>query len=228
MGVPPGLTHWWIRPLLRRSIRASVRRELAGVWVRGPLPRGGAVLAPNHHSWWDGYLLGELAASVGQPCRFLMTGRQLARFPFLRLVGAAAPAEVRGLVRSARAGAWVVIFPEGEIRPQGRLGAVHPGAAWAARQAGVPLIPVAVRVLMRGAQWPEAFVRFGVPCPPADLPGALDKLLAALDADLSAAHPDHPPAGYLSWVRGRASVHDRVDLPSRALSWLGGFGPGPQ
>ena len=57
---------WWIRPLLLHSIRSSVRRDLAGVWVYGPVPTGGAILAPNHQSWWDGYLLKEVAAGRGQ------------------------------------------------------------------------------------------------------------------------------------------------------------------
>lgn len=64
-----------------------MRGSLGGVWVRGPLPGGGAVLAPNHHSWWDGYVLREVALACSQPFSVLMTGRQLARFPFLRRVG---------------------------------------------------------------------------------------------------------------------------------------------
>lgn len=218
------MNHWWIRPMLRHSIRSSVRRELAGVWLRGPLPSGGAVLAPNHHSWWDAYLLGEIAASLGQQCRFLMSGQQLARFPFLRLVGAADRAELRSLVRSAKRGAWVIVFPEGEIRPQGQVKEIQAGAAWMAGQAGVPLIPVGVRVIMRGSQWPEAFVRFGEPCGAGELEHQLNMVLQALDADLQAAHPDHSPAGYLRWVQGKASLHDEVDFPSRLLIRLGGFG----
>ena len=211
-------------PLLRHSLRSSVRRELAGVWLRGPLPAGGAILAPNHHSWWDGYLLVEVAAGVRHPYRVLMTGRQLGRFPFLRLIGAADEHDLRALVRAARGGAWVVVFPEGEISPQGQVKRVQPGAAWLARQAGVPLVPVAVRVVMRGAQWPEAFVRFGPPCAAAELPAALNAVLSALDADLQDTPPDLPPAGYLRWVRGQASLSDQVSLPSRMLVKLGGFG----
>lgn len=217
------MNRWWIRPLLLHSIRSSVRRDLAGVWVYGPVPTGGAILAPNHQSWWDGYLLKEVAAGRGQPCHVLMTREQLARFPFLRLVGAADASELRPLARAARGGAWVVVFPEGEISPQGQVNEVQPGAAWLARQAGVPVIPVAVRVVMRGAQWPEAFVRFGLPCPPPDLKTTLNALLAGLDADLRSTQPDFPPAGYLRWVTGRASLHDEVSLPSRLLIRLGGF-----
>lgn len=217
------MNHWWMKPLLMHSIRSSVRRELAGVWVYGPLPAGGAVLAPNHHSWWDGYLLKDIAAGCGQPFHVLMTREQLARFPFLQLVGAADASNLRPLVRAAREGAWVVLFPEGEINPQGQVQTVQPGAAWLARQAGVPVVPVAVRVVMRGSQRPEAFVRFGLPCPARELATELNALVSALDADLQSTHPDHPPAGYLRWVRGQASLHDHVSLPSRLLIKLGGF-----
>lgn len=217
------MNRWWMTPLLRRSIRQSLRRNLAGLWVRGAWPAGGAVLAPNHHSWWDAYLLGELAASQGQECRFLMSRRQLARFPFLKLVGAADRSALRSLVRSAGQGAWVVLFPEGDIKPQGAVHAAGPGAAWLAERAGVPLIPVALRVVMRGAQWPEAFVRFGAACAPDTLQDSLNAVIQALDDDLHSTHPDQPPAGYLRWVQGKASLHDEVDWPSRLLIRLGGF-----
>ena len=212
----------WAGELVRGSIRRSVRTDLAGVFVTGPLPAGGAVLAPNHQSWWDGYLLAELALQLGQGCRVMMTERQLARFPFLRRVGAIGTGEVRAAVRFARSGGWVVVFPEGALQPPGPPAALHPGAAWAARQAGVPLVPVGLRVLVRGAQKPEGFARFGPPTPPTELPDGLRRVVAGLDADLHAADPDFPPAGYLRWVRGAASVHDRPGLPARLLTRLTG------
>lgn len=213
--------------MLRRNIRQSVRHELAGVWVTGPVPTDGAVLAPNHHSWWDGYLLAELAWQLAQPIRIMMTEVQLARFPFLRLLGAMNEREVRGLIRAAQAGAWAIVFPEGAIRPQGTVGLTEAGAAWVAGRAQVPLVPVALRVVMRGAQWPEAFVRFGPPCPGDSLPAALNELLAQLDADLARTSPDHPPSGYLRWVQGQASTHDEVSLASRWLTRLAGFNASP-
>ncbi|GGI91722.1 1-acyl-sn-glycerol-3-phosphate acyltransferase [Deinococcus wulumuqiensis] len=212
----------WAGDMVRGSIRRSLRTDLAGVFVTGPLPPGGAVLAPNHQSWWDGYLLAELAWQLGQDCRVMMTERQLARFPFLRRAGAMGTGEVRAAVRHARSGGWVVVFPEGALQPPGPPGPLHPGAAWMARQAGVPLVPVGLRVLVRGAQKPEGFVRFGVAASPAELPGALGQTVARLDADLQAADPDAPPAGYLRWVRGAASVHDRPGLPARLLTRLTG------
>ena len=208
----------WAEAAVRRSIRASIRRELAGVYLRGPLPPGGAVLAPTHGSWWDGYLVRELAWTVGHPARVMMLPGQLARFPFLRRVGVLGADELRAAVRAAQSGEWMVIFPEGQVRAQ--LSALRPGAAWVAGAAGVPLVPVALRVAMRGAQHPEAFLRFGAPTTAPELAGALAGLLEALDADLRAADPEAAPDGYLRVVRGQGSTHDRVGLAARLLILL--------
>ena len=219
--------HPWATALLRRSIRRSVATGLGGVWVRGPLPVGGTVLAPNHHSWWDGYVLRELSGWAGADFRVLMTGRQLSRFPFLRRVGAVDAREVRAAVRAARAGAWVVVFPEGAVQPAGPLRTVQPGAAWIARNADVPLVPVALRAVMRGGQWPEAYVRLGAAVPadelhPATIHAAITHELAALDAELDSSDPEQPLAGYLRAVPGRASGSDHVDWPSRLLTLITG------
>ncbi|WP_240501110.1 1-acyl-sn-glycerol-3-phosphate acyltransferase [Deinococcus sp. LM3] len=220
-GQAGGDRHTWATWLLSRSVSRSVRAGLGGVWVRGPVPAGGAVLAPNHHSWWDGYVLREAALWAGNEFAVLMGARQLSRFPFLRRVGAVRVDEVRAGVRRARVG-WLVVFPEGAVQPAGPLRAMQPGAAWIAGAAGVPLVPVALRVVMRGAQAPEAFVRFGWPVAGPDLEGALQRELAALNAELLDSDPEAPPAGYLRAVPGRASRSERVDLPSRLLTWITG------
>ncbi|MCD0170344.1 1-acyl-sn-glycerol-3-phosphate acyltransferase, partial [Deinococcus sp. 23YEL01] len=93
--------HTWATWLLSHSVSRSVRAGLGGVWVRGPVPAGGAVLAPNHHSWWDGYVLREAALWAGSEFAVLMGARQLSRFPFLRRVGAVRVDEVRAGVRRA-------------------------------------------------------------------------------------------------------------------------------
>ncbi|GGM17926.1 lysophospholipid acyltransferase family protein [Deinococcus aerophilus] len=210
----------WATPLLKHSIRRSVHTGLGGVWIRGPVPPGGAVLAPNHHSWWDGYALREVAWWAGADFRVLMTARQLTRFPFLRRMGALDAGRVREAVRSARDGAWVTVFPEGAVQPAGTVGTLHPGAAWTARTASVPLIPVALRVVMRGGQWPEAYLRFGTPT--TDLKTALVHELSLLDDDLRASDPEQPLAGYLCVARGRATGTDAVNWPARLLTWITG------
>lgn len=219
----PPLRRTWTALLVRRSIRQTLRRSLAGVWVFGPLPGGAAVLAPNHASWWDGYVMAQLCWAARHPAQIMMTDEQLGRFPFLRVVGAVDRRDLRALWRGLRAGGWAVVFPAGDIRHPAQPGPLQPGAAWLARREGAALVPVAVRVVLRGAQWPEAFVRLGAPCDPGGLESALEATLRALEADLHAAPASVPPAGYLCVLRGRASRHDRVDLPSRWLARLAGM-----
>jgi len=207
---------------LSALVRRSVRSGLHGVWVRGELPAGGAVLAPSHQSWWDGYVLYELCGQLGQPYRVLMTARQLANFPFLRRLGAIADTQVRPALRAAQAGAWVVVFPEGQLRPAGALGPLRAGAGWLAAGAGVPLVPVALRVTMRGAQQPEAYLRFAPAVQAGELEAALTRELTQLDADLLSSDPEEPLAGYLRCSPHRGSQNERLAGMSRWLSRMTG------
>ncbi len=207
---------------LGRMVRRSVRSGLRGVWIRGALPTGGAVLAPSHQSWWDGYVLYDLCAALGQPYSVLMTARQLANFPFLKRLGAIPDTQPRPALRSAQAGAWVVVFAEGELRPAGRLGPIRAGAGWLARKAGVPLVPVALRVVMRGQQQPEAYLRFAAPTDEAGLQSALERELALLDAELQSSDPEQPLAGYLRFSAPKSSQNERLAGASRLLAWVTG------
>jgi hypothetical protein len=196
----------------------SLRQGLAGVWARdeGALPEGAAVLAANHHAWWDGYLLFLLARRRRRPFTVLMNETQLARFPFFRRQGAIGAHELRAALRRLAAGHLVAVFPEAALRPAGPPAGLAPGAAYLAARSGRPLVPIAVRVAVRGQQRPEAFLRFGSALPPDHpdleraLADALDALVRGLDAELAVADPEAPPAGYVRWLAGRASTDRRL------------------
>ncbi|CAM3347200.1 Phospholipid/glycerol acyltransferase domain-containing protein [Deinococcus saxicola] len=210
----------WATPVLKHSIRRSLRTGLGGIWTRGSLPVGGALLAPNHNSWWDGYVMREVAWFAGADFCILTVARQLERFPFLRRMGALEPGRVRDAARMARGGAWITVFPEGAVQPPGALNTLHPGAAWIARTAGVPLVPVALRVTLRGGQWPEAYLRVGAAT--TDLAGALLHEVSVLDSEIASSDPEQPLAGYLRVMAGRASGSDTVDWPARLLTRVTG------
>ncbi|ULH16889.1 lysophospholipid acyltransferase family protein [Deinococcus sp. KNUC1210] len=216
--IPPDLVTRGLDLMVHRS----VVRGLRGIWVRGHLPEDGAILAPSHQSWWDGYVLFELCRTLGQPFRVLMTARQFSSFPFLRRLGALPDHELRAALRAAQAGAWVVVFPEGELRPAGPLTALQPGAGWLARRAGVPLVPVALRVTMRGQQQPEAYLRVGLPTDAAGLQRGLQHELSALDAELQRSDPEEPLAGYLRLTGGGGSQNERLAGLSRLLARVTG------
>ena len=207
---------WTLRTTIRRQIRSGLR----GVWVRGELPTGAAVLAPSHQSWWDGYTLREVAWQLGHPFSVLMSERQLTTFPFLRLVGATGAHQLRPALRLLQAGHWLVVFPEGRIEPYGAVRRVEPGAAWLAHMSGAALIPVALRVVLRGQTRPEAYLRFGQAVSGPDLPKALQAELDALDAELLDSDPEQPLAGYLRFTGGPSGRGGQPDLPSRWLAHL--------
>lgn len=216
-------------------VRRSLRRGLRGVWARGDfaaLPPGGVLLAANHHSWWDPYLGWLLGRRLQRPLSGLMAAATLERFPFFRSHGALATHEVREALRRLQRGELLLVFPEGGLRAPGPPAALRPGAAFLAARAGVPVYPLALRVLLRGAQRPEAFLTLGAPLTPApagaagraaftrQLARALEAQLRALDAELAAADPEAPPAGFRRWLGGRASTHERTGWAARL--WRGG------
>ena len=198
-------------------VRWELRRGLRGVWLVGSmpdLPDGGFVLAANHHAWWDVYLAWLVVDRLDRPAIGMMDAAQLERFPFFREIGIVSDREVRTALRRLGAGDGLVLFPEGRIVPPGRTASFRPGLAFLAQRAAVPVVPLALRVALRGARAPEAYLAFGAPVAPDgdvehQVRERLDGLLADLDARLAAAHPEDVPDGAEAWVRGRPTSRDR-------------------
>jgi 1-acyl-sn-glycerol-3-phosphate acyltransferase len=203
--------------LMPGILRRGMRRGLAGIWSshEGEVPAGGAVVVANHHSWWDVHFAIAISAHHRRPSGGVMDDAQLAAFPFFRRLGIVGRKEVRQAVRLAQRGHHVVVYVEGALRPPGPLGAVQPGAAAIARWAEVPLIPCAIRVVMRGRDRPEAYLRVGAALPPGTptegVAAALAETLGRLDADVAAA-PDAevPVPGYSPWWPQRPREHERI------------------
>jgi 1-acyl-sn-glycerol-3-phosphate acyltransferase len=198
-------------------IHRSLRRGLHGVYARGAwdaLPRSGVLLAANHHAWWDPYLAWLIGQRLGRPLSGLMLSETVARFPFFRAHGALATSEVREALKRLSRGELLIIFPEGGVRVAGKVAALEPGLAFLAERARVPVYPVAMRVTVRGAQHPEAFLLLGHPTAPPDVRGALNTLLAELEAEVAAADPEAPLPGFTVWSGGARSTHEKA-------AWLG-------
>ncbi len=209
-------------------MRRALRRGLAGVWSKTEAPVGGAaaagaVVAANHHSWWDAYLAWAVADRHGRPSGAIMDDAQLARFRFFRHLGVVSDREPRAAARRVTAGAWLFVYVEGALRPPGPLGPTRPGAAAVARWARAPVLPLAMRCVMRGGERPEVYLRFGVP-----LPGGVDHdtvvrslaaLLERLDRDLAeASDPEAPLPGYEPWWPAARRSHERL---ARWGAWWG-------
>lgn len=214
----------WIARALPLLIRRSLRRSLHGVWGRGSwseLPRTGVLLAANHHSWWDGYLLFLIASRLGRRATVIMGAEQLERFPFFRSHGAVAHTEVRTALRRLEGGGLLFVFPEGEMRPAAGVARLRPGVAWLASRSGAPVIPLALRVQLRGAQHPEAYLWLGEPLAPGPgliprLQTGLGDLLAELDTLLLRTDPERPPSDFDRWLSGARSGDRRA---AAAAGW---------
>ncbi|MFZ5541925.1 MAG: AMP-binding protein [Pseudomonadota bacterium] len=165
------------RPLRKRAARAIARAGLRmsglplsvqGQPVLQALQQGPWIAVANHASYLDWLLL--TAVLPAQAC--LVAKRELGRHAALRwFLGrmgvklveredvAASVDDAQRLVRAAQAGECLVFFAEGTLTRAPGLRAFHLGAFVAAAQAGVAVVPVALRgtrsVLRDGSWWPR-------------------------------------------------------------------------
>lgn len=147
------------------------------------IPEGGCVLACNHVSSFDPWPLGMPL----WPKTFLrfMAKSELYWFPLSKIIDAAGGFPVnRGqrdtvaietAVRLAREGNVVTMFPEGTRRTKGLVkkheARPRSGAARIALEAGVPLVPAAVRGTDRLLRLSKLRVAYGAPVDIDDLRG---------------------------------------------------------
>jgi len=152
----PGDLITWSTPVYRLG-RALCRLELAllhRLVVRGRenLPAsGGCLIVANHQSFLD---IPIVAAACARHVAFVARD-SLARSSFLAFLlrhsgsvlvkrGSADRAALESIIEHLRAGDCVSVFPEGTRTRDGSLGEFRAGALFAARRAGVPMIPAGI------------------------------------------------------------------------------------
>ncbi len=196
------LLYPFVFTLLRLLLRVLGRLRSSG---EANVPRsGGVLLCPNHLSDCD-----PPAIFVSTPRRAWFVGKsELFEIPVLGWFFAhfqgfpikrdsADRAALRRIEALLKAGQVVVVFPEGRLSENGKLGRVQPGAALLSLRTGAPIVPVVLRntdkVLPYGDLWPR-FSRETVTAAyqpalrPQDYAGRpRAEALAALTADLAAA-----------------------------------------
>lgn len=166
------LFEWFFRPWMHH--------RLGGIYITG-LPRAlpvdeGVLLAANHVSWWDGFLLREVQRRSGNkgPLVTMMDAHELRRFPFFRFLGVAGlrptVAATRDALRQvaamrARGPLWLSFFPQGRIwpswkRPLGFRGGV---VRFAETLAPAIVLPVGLHVEPLTKEKPTAFAAVGQP-----------------------------------------------------------------
>ncbi|MCK5274139.1 MAG: 1-acyl-sn-glycerol-3-phosphate acyltransferase, partial [Alphaproteobacteria bacterium] len=181
--VLPGLRRR--RALLRSAAGLILRLIGAGPAIEGAanIPRGEpCVVVANHASYLDSMAL----AALLPPTIGFVAKRELVEGavtgPFLRRLGTAFverfdPAEgiadTRRMTDALRAGDTLVFYPEGTFDRMPGLRAFHMGAFVAAAEAGVPVVPVAIRgtrsILRAYSSFPRRgrmTVTFGPPIQP--------------------------------------------------------------
>ena len=139
------------------------------------IPSGGAMIAPNHQSFWDIPLV---AVALHKRRTHFMAKSELFKNPVvawsIRTVlafpvkrGAPDRTAIRHAVELLQSRELVTIFPEGTRSKNGELGYFEPGTAMIAIKAGVPIVPVAIigtsLIFRQGSLFPQVFIHFGFP-----------------------------------------------------------------
>ncbi len=204
------------RFLARTAMDQLVQRNLRGVWVRGDLPAGPAVWVSNHHSWWDFFVAVATLRSAGRTDTWVMVEpHSIGKERLFRSAGAIPTTEIRRALDVVSSGGVLVVFAEGALRAAGPVTSTEPGAWWLARRACVPVVTVAVRLVMRGQQAPEAYLDVASPralaedIDPAQGQLALNGLLDGLDRELADSDPEVPLPEFRQVVSGVRSWHER-------------------
>jgi 1-acyl-sn-glycerol-3-phosphate acyltransferase len=173
--------------ILSQPVKVLFRLRASG--VENVPPEGGFVLAANHTSNFDPWPLG-LPLFPRRQLRF-MAKSELYWFPLTPLLNAAGAFPVRRgerdleaiptAVELCRAGEVVVMFPEGTRRRKGlrkkHEARPHTGVARIALEAGVPLVPAAVKGTDRLSRLGPLRVAFAKPLAPEGTPHELTERL---------------------------------------------------
>lgn len=169
-----GCTHRLLRAIGSFFLRMISRVRTDG---RENIPEGPCVFAPNHQSFLDGFFIGATMTGRQFSQTFFYADAKFISGWFLKRFARhhnLIPMEINGdlrksiglLERLLKSGKSVAIFPEGTRSLDGSLGSFYPTFAQLAIDAGVPIIPVAIKgaidILPRGKSFPKLFRRVQV------------------------------------------------------------------
>ena len=168
------LLFWPLAAFFWLLFRFLFRLRVSGV---ENVPAGGAIIAPNHQSFFDIPLVALVLALHGRRTYFMAKSelfrnpvfawiiRGLLAFPVRR--GAPDRTAIRYAINLLNQGDLVTIFPEGTRSKTGQLKDAEAGLSLIAAKAGVPVVPVGIggtRLMFSKEQFfPRVTIRFGAP-----------------------------------------------------------------
>lgn len=171
----PALPRRWVylRPVrlcMTAAFAAALRtRATIAPQAREMLVNGGTILTSNHVSLLDGVLLALLSPAplaVGVDSDWSVKSPWAARgmatlcwlgYGWVVPLDSSTPQGLRKLARHLREGRNVLLFPEGQISPNGRPQAERPGVRWLAERTGAKV----VRASIDGAERSLIFAKAG-------------------------------------------------------------------
>lgn len=204
-------------------IRRSVRRHFRTVYwspPAEPIPAP-SILVPNHHGWFDGYLMYHVVTSLG--LRSLDWIQEFDAFPlFSKVGGMPYPIDdpikraqtVRRTIRLMRDQARsLVLFAEGQLHPPPTL--LSFGRALevvASKVPSVSIIPVAIRYEMSLHQRPEAYIGFAPPVPLGEDLALRTHTAVATRLESLGQESRQSKESFNILVRGTLDVNERWDM----------------
>lgn len=195
--IDPGKARWYhhaVRVFVRGVFGIFLRVRIVG---RRNLPRGPAILCVNHLGWADLFVpllylpleprlhvLGEEHVKYRSGFRNWLIDRLDIMVPLDRSKPLAA---FEAMVQLLRAGGSLLLYPEGVVgHSEGTLQPLQEGAALAALEAGVPLVPAGITGAASLWFGKRLTLRIGRPLDPAAFAGDPETRRAAMTRQLAA------------------------------------------
>ncbi|MFH0880810.1 MAG: AMP-binding protein [Lentisphaerota bacterium] len=181
----------WLHLTLMTGVR-WILRAFFRITTQGAegIPSGPLILAPNHQSFFDGFLVSSCLSSSTLSHTYFYAKEKHVRPAWRRFIARRSnvivvdierdlKVSLQKLAQVLRNGDLLMIFPEGTRSPDGKLGEFKRTFARLSTELKVPIMPVAIsgahRALPRGGHLPRPFTRIDIRFLAPIAPGSMDE-----------------------------------------------------
>lgn len=170
---------WWARLIFNPYIDYLLKKNFGHFYLLNEFPgidkSAGLIIAPNHFSWWDGFISDYLSRKlVKRKIHVMMLEDQLKRYWFFQKVGAYSinPANPVSMARTLKYSReivtspdnLVVLFPQGEIQSMNNKSVSIKEGLKLLLEGDIPdiyILPLAVKFEYGRNKNPDIIARFG-------------------------------------------------------------------